>query len=132
MSATAMSLTGLIAWTIALTFVLLGVRVKAIVAGHAFAGFAQDGSDLGGFPERVTCAHGNSLEWLVVPAALMAYAIASDQTAVTDGLAMWVLYARVIQSIVHIASISTPAVGIRGTMLTVQIVIWIIWMVNFV
>ena len=132
MSATAMSLTGLIAWTIALTFVLLGVRVKAIVGGHAFAGFTQDGSDLGGFAERVTRAHGNSLEWLVVPAALMAYAIATDQTNVTDGLAMWVFYARVIQSIVHMGSISTPAVGIRGTMLTVQIVIWIIWMVSFI
>jgi uncharacterized MAPEG superfamily protein len=131
MSATAMCLVGLISWSIILTFMLLGVRGAAIMKGHAFAGFAQDGTDLGGFAHRVTRAHGNSLEWLVVPAALLVYALATGQTEVTDGLAMWVLYARVIQSIVHMASVSTPAVAVRGTMLTVQIVIWIIWMVKF-
>lgn len=127
-----MCLIGLISWSIALTFMLLGVRGAAMMKGHAFAGFAQDGGDLGGFAERVTRAHGNSLEWLVVSAALLVYALGTGRTEVTDGLAMWVLYARVIQSIVHMGSVSTPAIAVRGTMLTVQIVIWIIWMVNFI
>ncbi len=128
MSASAICLMGLIGWTIVLTFILLGARGAAIMKGHAIAPFDQDGGDLAGFGTRVTRAHGNSLEWLTIPAAILVYAIATGQGEITDGLAMWVLYARLIQSIVHMISMGTPFVAVRGTMLTVQIVIWIIWM----
>ena len=128
MSASAICLIGLMAWTIVLTFVLLGARGAAMMKGHALAPFDQDGADLDGFGTRVTRAHGNSLEWLTIPAALLIYAIATDQADITNGLAMWVLYARLLQSIVHMISIGTPFVLTRATLLTVQIVIWIIWM----
>jgi uncharacterized MAPEG superfamily protein len=130
MAASAACLFGLIAWTIVLTFVMLGARFVAISKGHPLAPFDQHGSDVGAFGSRVTRAHGNSLEWLVIPAALLVYAMATDQADVTNGLAMWVLYARLVQSITHMISISTPFVAVRGTMLTVQIIIWIIWMVK--
>jgi uncharacterized MAPEG superfamily protein len=130
MSASAICLFGLIAWTIVLTFILLGARGAAMMKGHPVAPFDQDGGDLDAFGTRVTRAHGNSLEWLTIPAALLVYAIAAGQADITDGLAMWVLYARVLQSIAHMISISTPLVLTRATLFTVQVVIWIIWMVK--
>jgi len=129
MSASAVSLFGLIMWTILLAFLLIGVRTKSIMAGTFL--FDQDGSDLPGFAQRVTRAQGNSLEWLTVPAALILYGIATGQSAVTDGLAMILLYCRLGQSIVHMASVSFPAVLVRATLFTVQIVIWIMWTLGF-
>jgi len=129
MSASAVCLFGLIGWTIVLTFLLIGVRLKPIFGGTVL--FDQDGVDLPGFAQRVTRAHGNSLEWLTIPAALIVYGVATGQSAVTDGLAMVVLGARLGQSIVHMISVSVPAVLVRATLFTVQVVIWIIWTLGF-
>ncbi len=129
MSASAVCLFGLIGWTIVLTFLLIGVRLKPIFGGTVL--FDQDGSDLPGFAQRVTRAHGNSLEWLTIPAALIVYGVATGQSAVTDGLAMVVLGARLGQSVVHMISVSVPAVLVRATLFTVQVVIWIIWTLGF-
>ena len=47
--------------------------------------------------------------------------------AVTDPLAMWVLYARIGQSLTHIVSTSIPAVQLRATLFFAQIVIYLWW-----
>ena len=65
MSASVICLLGLIGWSILLTFLVVLVRVKPILGGTIV--FAQDGSDLPGFAQRVTRAHGNSLENLAIP-----------------------------------------------------------------
>jgi hypothetical protein len=44
---------------------------------------------------------------------------------------MIVLGARLGQSIVHMISVSFPAVLVRATLFTVQVVIWIIWTLGF-
>ena len=93
MSASVVCLLGLIGWSILLTFLVVMVRVKPILGGTFV--FEQDGSDLPGFAQRVTRAHGNSLENLAIPAALILYGVATAQSAVTDGLAMIVLGAQV-------------------------------------
>jgi uncharacterized MAPEG superfamily protein len=129
MSASAICLIGLIGWSILLTFLVVLVRVKPILGGAIV--FEQDGSDLPGFAQRVTRAHGNSLENLAIPAALILYGIATDQSAVTDGLAMVVLGARVAQSAVHMASGAFAAVLARAALFVVQVVIWIIWALGF-
>ncbi len=129
MSASVICLLGLIGWSILLTFLVVLVRVKPILGGAIV--FEQDGSDLPGFAQRVTRAHGNSLENLAIPAALILYGVATDQTAVTDGLAMVVLGARVAQSAVHMASGVFAAVLARATFFVVQVVIWIIWALGF-
>ena len=129
MSASAVCLFSLIGWTLALTFLLIGVRLKPILGGTVL--FDQDGGDLPGFAQRVTRAHGNSLEWLTIPAALLVYGVATGQSAVTDGLAMVALGARLGQSIIHMASVAFPAVVVRATLFTAQVVIWIIWTLGF-
>lgn len=129
MSASAVALFGLVGWTVLLTLLLIGVRVKPIVGGQIV--FDQQGNDLPGLAQRVTRAQANSLEWLTISAALILYGIATDQSAVTDGLALMVLGSRLIQSIVHIISVSFPAVLLRATMFSVQMVIWVIWSIGF-
>ena len=129
MSVSVISLLGLISWSILLTFLVILVRAKSISAGTI--NFEQDGSDLPGFAERVTRAHGNSLENLAIPAALILYGLASDQSGVTDGLAMIVLAARVAQSVIHMASAAFLAVLLRATFFVVQVAIWIIWILGF-
>jgi len=101
-----------------------------MMKGHPVNTFTQDGNELPAFSQRATRAHGNSLEWLVLPVALLGYAIMSGQTAVTDGLAMVFLGARVLQSIAHLISTSTPFVLLRATFFTVHNVIGIIWVVK--
>lgn len=130
MSASATCLLGLIAWTMILTLGLLTARTAAMLKGHPVNTFTQDGNELAAISQRVTRAHGNSLEWLAIPVGLLAYAIATGQTAITDGLAMIFLGARVLQSIVHVISTSTPAVLLRATFFTVHVVISIIWLVK--
>ena len=130
MTATATALLGLIAWTIALTLLMLGARTTAMLKGHPVNTFTQDGSELPAFGQRVTRAHGNSLEWLVIPVGLLGYALATDQSAVTDGLAMIFLAARILQSVAHLISTSTPLVLLRATFFTVHNVIAIIWLVK--
>lgn len=101
MTASATALLGLVAWTMVLTLVLLSARTAAMMKGHPVNTFTQDGSELPALSQRATRAHGNSLEWLVLPVAVLGYAIMSGQTAVTDGLAMIFLGARVLQSVAH-------------------------------
>jgi uncharacterized MAPEG superfamily protein len=130
MTATATAMLGLVAWSMVLTLALLSARTAAMLKGHPVNTFTQDGGELAAISQRITRAHGNSLEWLVIPVAIMGYAIASGQTGVTDGLAMLFLGARVLQSVCHVISTSTPLVLARATFFTVHNVIAIIWLVK--
>ncbi len=129
MSASIVCLFGLISWSILLMFVLLGARTKYALGGQLV--FDQQGVDIGGGTQRITRAQANSLEWLVIPTALLIYGIATGQSEVTEGLAMVVLGARIVQSITHMMSVSLPAILLRATLFTVQVVIWIIWSYGF-
>lgn len=131
MSATGCALLGFVAWSVLLTFVLLFVRFRAMAQGHPVNTFAPEGTDVGDFGRRVTRAHANSLENLAIVASLLLYALATGQTAVTDGLAALVFGARVVQSLAHIASGGTPAVLVRATGFAVQMVVALIWIWNF-
>ena len=128
MSATATALIGLVLWSVFLTLVLLTVRIAAVARGEkALNGFQADGRDMSAMGLRVTRAQANSLEYLAGSAALMLVAIATGNTAITDGLAMVVLGCRIGQSVIHMISTAQPMVMLRATLFTVQIVIWVIW-----
>lgn len=129
MTATGTALVGLVMWSVVLTVLLLVARFRLLPGRSDLKpnAFRPDGSDLDPFGQRVTRAHLNSLENLACAASLMLLAVATGQTAVTDGLAMWLLAARVGQSTVHMISTALPMVLIRATLFTVQVVIWVIW-----
>ena len=59
--------------------------------------------------------------------ALLLYAVASDRTEVTDGLAIYVVIARVGQSTTHLISTSSPAVLIRFAFFAPQVAILLYW-----
>jgi uncharacterized MAPEG superfamily protein len=131
MSATATALAGFAAWLVLLTFVLAFYRLYyGATTGKAVNSFAPDGSDTPGLGRRMTRARDNCFETLPVFAALAIAAQISGRLDVTDGLAMWALYARFGQSITHIISTSLPAVLLRASLFVVQLVIYSYWAIR--
>ncbi len=115
-------------WTILLVVSLAGYRVVTSQrTGKAVNTFSPGGADLDAFGQRLTRAHLNCLEALPVVASVILAAAVAGRADVTDGLAMPLLYARLAQSGVHLASTSTPAVLVRATLFVVQLVIVLIW-----
>jgi uncharacterized MAPEG superfamily protein len=94
MGATATALTGFIVWFIVLTIALAFYRVYVTASsGKAINSFAPDGSDTPGVGRRLTRARDNCFETLPAFAGLTVVAHIAGRLDVTDGLAMWVLYA---------------------------------------
>jgi hypothetical protein len=58
---------------------------------------------------------------------LLAIAIMSQRTSATDPLALWLLGARIVQSVIHLASLSVIAVTLRFTAFAVQMIIAVYW-----
>lgn len=131
MTPTAVALLGFVAWTILLVLMLAVVRTGLVFAGKKKSNeFKPSGEDLQGFGARLTRAHSNCYENLPIAGAVLLYAIATSQTAITDQLAMAFLGARVLQSLTHLASTSRPAVLIRFAFFVVQVLILIFWLLK--
>lgn len=134
MDHTAIALLGYAAWTLALATLIPASRAPAILAGRRKANsFKTDGSDATDFSERLHRAYYNCCENLPAAAAVLLYAIASDQTAVTDPLALILLGARVGQSVTHLISVTHTAVLIRATFYFSQLglLFWMIFRLIF-
>lgn len=130
MTPSAVALLGFAAWQIVLV-VLLGVfRTSLVTAGKRSSNFNPSGEDFEGFGRRLTRAHANCHENIGVAAAILLYAITTDQTAVTDGLAFAFLGARIAQSLTHLASTGRTAILVRFSFFLVQIVIFVIWLLR--
>jgi uncharacterized MAPEG superfamily protein len=131
MPTTAVALAGFAGWFVLLTVVLATLRSGLVLAGRKAANeFRADGSDVPGFGQRLTRARDNTFENLPVFVALAVAASIGGRLAVTDPLAMVVLYARVGQSLTHIASVSVPAVFVRFGFYLVQVAIWAWWTIE--
>lgn len=130
MSTSAWILTLFIAWTLFLLVWMEVLRSYLVVAGRiASNAFQPDNANLSPFMQRLARAHANCIEGLPVFGGLLVVALLTDRTAVTDGLAPWLLAARVLQSSVHLASLGVMAVNIRFAAFAVQIAIAIYWAV---
>jgi uncharacterized MAPEG superfamily protein len=131
MGTTLTALLGFAAWYVLLSLILGLFRVGLVFGGQKAANsFAVNGADLPGFGQRLTRARDNCYETLPVFAALALVATASGRTAVTDPLAMWVLYARLGQSLTHVASTSVPAVLLRANLFFAQVLIYGWWVIR--
>jgi uncharacterized MAPEG superfamily protein len=131
MSPTAFALLGFAAWTVALVSLLGLYRSGVVMAGKkASNAFNPSGEDLEGFGRRLTRAHANCYENLPIAGAVLLYAIATQQTAVTDPLAYGFIGARVAQSLVHLVSTSRPAVLVRFLLFVTQIAILTYWLLQ--
>lgn len=128
MTATLQALLGFIAWTLCLLVLMEAIRSWLVLSGKVPAnGFNPDNSNLSPFMQRLARAHANCLEGLPIFGGLMLVAMVADRAAVTDPLAWVLLGARVVQSLIHLASTSPAAVSARFTAFAVQMAIAVYW-----
>ena len=131
MGSMATALLGFAAWYLLLTFALGILRSGLVLAGKKSANsFATDGSDVGDFGRRLNRARDNCFETLPLFAAIALAALLMNKVSVIDPLAMYLLYARIGQSVTHLASTSIPAINVRFALFLVQLVIYAIWVVR--
>ena len=128
MSKSALVLTLFISWTLLLLVVMEVLRSHLVVTGRSRSNeFDPENTNLSPFMQRLARAHANCLEGLPVFGGLLVVALAAGRTGVTDPLAPWLLGARVIQSSIHLASLSVAAVNARFAAFVVQLAIGIYW-----
>ncbi|MCB9643789.1 MAG: MAPEG family protein [Myxococcales bacterium] len=128
MNTTAVALVGYIAWMLVLLLILAGLRVYLTFAGKApKAGFQPDGADVSPFSNRLCRAHANCYEHFPIFGGLMLLALATQQTTVTNGLALWLLGARIGQSTIHLLSTHRRAIELRFFFFVTQVAIALYW-----
>jgi len=127
-SATALALTAFIAWSLTLLLLMEAVRSWMVMTGRVVAnGFRPDNANLSPFMQRLARAHANCVENLPLFGGLMLVAIATGHEAITDPLAWTLLGARIVQSSIHLASLSASAVTARFAAFAVQLAIAVWW-----
>ncbi|TFZ00060.1 MAPEG family protein [Ramlibacter humi] len=128
MTASAIALIVFIAWTLALLVAMEAMRSWLVLAGRMPSNrFTPDNANLSPLMQRLARAHANCIEGLPVFGGLLLVATVSGRHELTDPLAPWLVVARVLQSSVHVASTSVPAVNVRFTFFCIQVVIAIAW-----
>lgn len=131
MNSTLGALTGFIAWTLFLLVLMEAIRSRLVMTREVPAnGFRPDNTNLSPFMQRLARAHANCLEGLPIFGGLMLVAVVAGKASVTDPLAYALLGARVVQSLIHLASVSPAAVTARFLAFSVQMGIGVYWAVR--
>lgn len=131
MNPTLCALTGFIAWSLLLLVLMEAIRSKLVLTKSVAAnGFTPDNSNLSPFMQRLARAHANCIEGLPIFGGLMLVAAVSGKTAITDPLAFVLLFARILQSIIHLSSLPALAVTLRFSAFAVQMAIGVYWAVR--
>ncbi|TGN19124.1 MAPEG family protein [Leptospira idonii] len=133
MNQTILSLLLFVSWTMALGFSLISYRSIQVLLGrkksNEFPAGIQHGTDR---YWRLNRAHANALENLPIFATLV---ILGNLTGKIDylfvNLSFLVVFARVIQSLIHISSGSAMAVNFRFTAYITQLICFVvfIWLI---
>jgi uncharacterized MAPEG superfamily protein len=132
MNDTILALLGYISWTLVLLIWMAGYRTMLVLNKQVAANkFQTDGSNCPAFGQRLTRAQSNCVESFAFIGGLMLLALATNSAVITDGLALWLLAARLGQSVTHILSTSVLAVQIRFGFFLVQVGICLYWLLNF-
>ncbi len=130
MSLTLLALLGFVSWALLLLVLMEAMRSWLVLTGAVAAnGFDPANSSLSPFMQRLARAHANCLEGLPIFGGLMLLAVVADKAGVTDSLAYYLLGARILQSCIHLASVSATAVTARFVAFAVQIAIAVYWAV---
>lgn len=117
------ALLGFALWTLLLivgVFLYRGVRV---LGGTPINNWPRDNKPASdpGLVKRLEGAHANALENLPIFAILVLAAAATGKMALIEPLCGCVLYARIGQSVAHIAGTAVPHVMLRATLWTAQL-----------
>ena len=131
MSTTLLALLGFLCWTLALLVLMEVLRSKLVLTRVVPAnGFSPDNSGLSPFMQRLARAHANCLEGLPLFGGFMLLAVVAGKSQLTDPLAYALLAARMVQSLIHLASTSPFAVTARFLAFAVQTGIAVVWAVK--
>jgi uncharacterized MAPEG superfamily protein len=108
---------------------LMEVLRAGLVISGAVTGpqVRPDNANLSPFMQRLARAHVNCAEGLPIFGGLLVVALITDRSVVTNGLAPWLLTARIVQSLAHLASTGVFAVNVRFLAFTVQMAIAAYW-----
>ena len=128
MNHSALALALFIAWALALLLLMEVMRSHLVLTGRVPSnGFTPDNANLSPFMQRLARAHANCVESLPLFGGLLLLALATGQQALTDPLSLWLVLARVVQSTIHLASLSVLAVNARFAAFVVQVGIGVHW-----
>ena len=120
-------------WAIALVLMIAIERIVLVARGHVALKDITPGVPHGNPAYwRINRAHVNAVENLPIFAAIVLAGWAAGQEShLFNLLAMAVLVARIIQSLIHIVSGSTAAINARFAALGVQLLaeIWMAWLI---
>ena len=110
-------------WTLLLAVSYAGFRVPMVLLGRKRANHWERNQavDDPAILVRAKGAHLNCVENFALFAALVCVAALLNKSPVVDALACYVLYARVGQSLAHLAGTSLPLVGLRATLFIAQV-----------
>lgn len=130
-SPTLITLTAFISWALFLLVLMESIRSWLVLSRQVAAnGFTPDNANLSPFMQRLARAHANCVEGLPIFGGLMVVALVTDNTGVTDGLAYAFLLFRLLQSVIHLFSLSATAVTLRFSAFAVQMVIGVYWAIG--
>lgn len=131
MTPSLMALLGFLAWTLLLLVWMEAIRSWLVLTRAVPAnGFQSDNANLSPFMQRLARAHANCIEGLPLFGGLLLVAVVAGKSAVTDPLAYVFLAARVLQSLIHLASLSRLAVTLRFSAFAVQMGLGVYWAVR--
>ena len=122
-------LAALIAWILFLLLLMEGMRVRYILSGAVTpSALRADNANLPQFMQRLARAHANTIETFPIIGGLLIVALITGRADVTDGLAVWLLGFRVVQSCIHLVSTNALAANLRFLAFLVQMAIALYWL----
>ena len=128
MNPTLTALAGFLAWSLFLLVLMEVIRSKLVLTKAVAAnGFTPDNANLSPFMQRLARAHANCVEGLPIFGGLMLVAVLAGKASITDPLAYAFLCARILQSLIHLSSLSSLAVTLRFSAFAVQMGIGVYW-----
>jgi uncharacterized MAPEG superfamily protein len=128
MTSTAFALTGFVAWALLLLILMEAIRTSLVMTGRVAAnGFTPDNASLSPFMRRLARAHANCVEGRPIFGGLLAIAIMTARTGITDF--PWLLGARIVQSITTLFD-QRDSGRLRFTAFAAQMAIAIFWVIK--
>src|SRR5678815_55336 len=130
-SPSSIALIGFITWALLLLVLMEVIRAQLVLRGRVPANsFTPDNSNLSPFMQRLARAHANCVEGLPIFGGLMLVAVLAGKSSITDPLAYTFLGARILQSVIHLSSLSALAVTFRFSAFAVQMGMGVYWTVR--
>lgn len=119
------------AWTLLLLTAIAALRTNETLARRRPRnGFAVFGDDVSAFSARLCRAQANCYENLPAFAALVLVAVTTGHSQVTDPLALWLVAARIGQSVTHLISIRNWALNLRFVFFVAQMLVPLWWAIS--